>query len=609
MKLMHVRDQVDLLPLQHPLLTMSIQSISSSLKLPKKRPINIQPTKNSQKKLKKASYDDSSIISLEETNFNCPQCQIDLTYLQSSYFRQKHITDCFSTTTISDSTQSVIDEPLTINAYHDKSSFAMDLLCCTFCAKDISWMTNTEISLHLGTCFDSITLDNNSRCNGSKAESSTDVYKSNRIAVLNGCPCCHGKNVYSAEATFKEKAIHIQKCASSRSMSLIQLEKACKDYIIGDAYNRTSDEIDSIDLTRVVKKGIDWSDYEYYRLALALSTPGSTYDKEKLNSPYSKKLLFVFERNAKELANNETMKQKILDELRQKLSHDIQSMCEEVFDWTTKNNTWQEDDIAFACSFFEKIKKGASYTIQKLLGLDNRFSRLFTLQFMRYNSWVSGEVSRRNSIIDLSSVTCEENEDRQIELWDDWSDIHGNTSATSSVVDLTECPNHKSPSINTIDFHNSIVTQYHPSTPTEANQDTSSVNPNTPNAGSVQSDMPDYTILTLPELKNAVKKYGLKPTKRHDMILHLEQIWKSSRETVRLNSVSSSTLLASGENKVNKEILDHLKKQPLLWERILRYENVTVEECHRGLKCKKKLVQEFLDENALSYKSRTLARQ
>ncbi|KAL0094581.1 hypothetical protein F4703DRAFT_1025345 [Phycomyces blakesleeanus] len=89
--------------------------------------------------------------------------------------------------------------------------------------------------------------------------------------------------------------------------------------------------------------------------------------------------------------------------------------------------------------------------------------------------------------------------------------------------------------------------------------------------------MPDYTILTLPELKNAVKKYGLKPTKRHDMILHLEQIWKSSRETVRLNSVSSSTLLASGENKVNKEILDHLKKQPLLWERILRYESVTAD--------------------------------
>ncbi|KAI9013739.1 hypothetical protein CLU79DRAFT_388289 [Phycomyces nitens] len=125
---------------------------------------------------------------------------------------------------------------------------------------------------------------------------------------------------------------------------------------------------------------------------------------------------------------------------------------------------------------------------------------------------------------------------------------------------------------------------------------------------SIQSEMPDYTILTLPELKNAVRKYGLKPTKRPEMISYLEKIW-ISRGTTRLNTGPTSSQADSKESETYKEIADHLKKQPRLWERILRYESVTLEECHRGLKCKKKLVQEFLDENALSYKSRTLERQ
>ncbi|KAI7862359.1 hypothetical protein BDF14DRAFT_1886171 [Spinellus fusiger] len=110
-------------------------------------------------------------------------------------------------------------------------------------------------------------------------------------------------------------------------------------------------------------------------------------------------------------------------------------------------------------------------------------------------------------------------------------------------------------------------------------------------------EMPNYDVLTLPELRNTVKRYGFKPTHRQDMIQCLEQVWKT-HQSHQSTAPTPSPFIESVDS-TEQALSDHIKDQTL---------SVTFEECYRGFNGKRKQAREFLDENALSYKSHTYFR-
>ncbi|KAI8089830.1 uncharacterized protein BX664DRAFT_334011 [Halteromyces radiatus] len=154
------------------------------------------------------------------------------------------------------------------------------------------------------------------------------------------------------------------------------------------------------------------------------------------------------------------------------------------------------------------------------------------------------------------------------------------------------------------------------------------------------SQLPDYESLTLPELRNALKKYGFKSKDRKSMITTLKNLQLSlgnddpSSSTSRLLSSVSSSIPASSssipasslphsastpdtplslesrtknrpceDEAVRQELLQYIKSNSKIWESILRYESVDLEKCAEGLpREKKKALLEFLDENALIFK-------
>ncbi|CAO3650185.1 unnamed protein product [Cunninghamella blakesleeana] len=126
--------------------------------------------------------------------------------------------------------------------------------------------------------------------------------------------------------------------------------------------------------------------------------------------------------------------------------------------------------------------------------------------------------------------------------------------------------------------------------------------------------LPNYNSLTLSELRNAVKKYGYKTKDRSTMVSILKKIHTSTNQlSSPLTTISKLTSQSENNNSENEnssisyiqniEFSDHIKKKTGLWERILRYEAVKLDECSDGLDKKKKHdLRIFLDENALIHK-------
>ncbi|KAI8980423.1 hypothetical protein BDB01DRAFT_228121 [Pilobolus umbonatus] len=112
----------------------------------------------------------------------------------------------------------------------------------------------------------------------------------------------------------------------------------------------------------------------------------------------------------------------------------------------------------------------------------------------------------------------------------------------------------------------------------------------------IKSLPPDFNELSLPDLKEAVKKYGFKASSnRSEMIKVLETIWQSVHNTPSnsqiLSEVDDIDLLRMEEDEIEStiknKIIEHLKSKPLLWQKILKYEAVDLDECCEGTDFKK----------------------
>ncbi|KAG1457226.1 hypothetical protein G6F56_006659 [Rhizopus delemar] len=104
--------------------------------------------------------------------------------------------------------------------------------------------------------------------------------------------------------------------------------------------------------------------------------------------------------------------------------------------------------------------------------------------------------------------------------------------------------------------------------------------------------IPNYSDLTLAELRASLKKYGYKGSNnRQQMIQKLENIWSSIHGSIYQNQQKTP------DGILNANIVRHIKTyKPDIWQKIVNYRNVDLNMCFEGFDCKKSELREFLDE-------------
>ncbi|CAO3671002.1 unnamed protein product [Rhizopus stolonifer] len=104
--------------------------------------------------------------------------------------------------------------------------------------------------------------------------------------------------------------------------------------------------------------------------------------------------------------------------------------------------------------------------------------------------------------------------------------------------------------------------------------------------------IPNYSDLTLAELRASLKKYGYKGSNnRQQMIQKLENIWSSMHGSIYQSQQKTPNDI------LNANIVRHIKTyKPDIWQKIVNYQNIDSNVCFEGLDCKKSELRAFLDE-------------
>lgn len=158
--------------------------------------INIQDTSQIVEDIIMTDIDSMSI----DSTINCPICDKDLSHIKSSYFRQKHVEECISSTEQQQVEQLEYDN-------------------CVFCGKYLKHFNAARRELHINRCLDSL--------GEAEAEKVEETYAGQRVPFLNSleiCPVCHEFAPF-VNRQVKQKITHIKQCSKRNNVSLPELLK------------------------------------------------------------------------------------------------------------------------------------------------------------------------------------------------------------------------------------------------------------------------------------------------------------------------------------------------------------------------------------------------
>ncbi|CEJ00807.1 hypothetical protein RMCBS344292_14854 [Rhizopus microsporus] len=157
-----------------------------------KRPLTAEAESSNKKKilsLSKKKSEQQPIVTKLET-YTCPICEVDLTDINSSYLRQKHVEKC-------------MDNP---------SDEIIDTLDCFFCGKALSHMNMARRQIHINHCLDNVEEELKKKKDGQLS----------LLETLTICPVCHESTPFDRRC-LKQKIVHIKQCRSLFNLSMPQL--------------------------------------------------------------------------------------------------------------------------------------------------------------------------------------------------------------------------------------------------------------------------------------------------------------------------------------------------------------------------------------------------
>ncbi|EPB81810.1 hypothetical protein HMPREF1544_11466 [Mucor circinelloides 1006PhL] len=137
--------------------------------------------------------------SLEE--YACPICNEDLTFVKSSYLRQKHVEECISV----ESAPRIEQE--------------LEFDDCVFCGKNLMHFNSTRRQVHINRCLD--TADELEKQHQESMFAGQHVPFLSRLEL---CPVCHEFDPFN-HRTLKQKIVHIKQCARRNQLCIPQLLK------------------------------------------------------------------------------------------------------------------------------------------------------------------------------------------------------------------------------------------------------------------------------------------------------------------------------------------------------------------------------------------------
>jgi len=133
-----------------------------------------------------------------------------------------------------------------------------------------------------------------------------------------------------------------------------------------------------------------------------------------------------------------------------------------------------------------------------------------------------------------------------------------------------------------------------------------------------QPHKPDYESMSVPELKKLMAQYGMKSGSKAFMIEHLSRVWCA---TVNVPYTSTPMGLASQgptesfmppcDTSIVEDCIVKYIRQQSIYEEILQYKEIDFVDLMEvvkksGVKCNKKLVQELLDKQGVSYTTKSM---
>ncbi|KAI8089332.1 uncharacterized protein BX664DRAFT_385835 [Halteromyces radiatus] len=147
-------------------------------------------------------------------DYNCPFCNEDLSNVNTSFGRQKHIDECLLATN-----DNIKDYEHDVGNDDTQNVTSLFLDYCSFCGKSITHLLGIHKERHFDRCLTSLELEE--RLAEQQQKQTTFAGRSIPfLQQLDICPVCH--DVLSGPS-LRTKISHIKRCAKERSLTMERL--------------------------------------------------------------------------------------------------------------------------------------------------------------------------------------------------------------------------------------------------------------------------------------------------------------------------------------------------------------------------------------------------